>query len=72
MIEGMDYWVRYVPLPFTVHGMTVQDENGFYNIYINICQSAEVQRAAYDHEMEHILRDDFSRVHMPLESIENI
>lgn len=72
MIEGMDYCVRYVDLPRKVHGMTVLDENGFYNVYINRLLSKEMQRDAYDHELEHIRRDDFSKQDLPLEAVENI
>ncbi|MBP3796465.1 MAG: hypothetical protein J6I46_01645 [Ruminococcus sp.] len=72
IIQGMDYWVRYVSLPLKVHGMTVQDEDGFYNVYINSDQSEEVQRAAYDHELEHIKRHDFDRTDLPLEAVENM
>jgi len=72
VIEGMDFCVRYVDLPRKVHGMTVLDENGFYNVYINCLLSREMQRDAYDHELEHIRRDDFSKQDLPLEMVENI
>lgn len=72
MIEGMDYIVRYVSLPMHVHGMTVMDENGFYNVYINSDQSEEIQRAAYEHELKHLERDDFSKRDIPLELVEAI
>lgn len=72
MLEGMDYIVRYVSLPMRVHGMTVQDENGFYNIYINRDQSEDIQRAAYEHELKHLEHNDFSRVNTPLELVEAI
>ena len=72
IIKGMDYWVRYVSLPLKVHGITVQDEDGFYNIYINRDQSEEIQREAYDHEIEHIMRRDFDRSDLPLEIVENM
>jgi hypothetical protein len=72
LIEGMDYYVRYVALPRKVHGMTVLDENGFHNVYINSLLSREEQRAAYDHELEHIRGDDFSKTDLPLEQVENI
>ena len=72
MIEGMDYIVRYVSLPRNVHGMTVMDENGFYNVYINSDQSDEIQRAAYDHELKHLERNDFSKCDIPLELVEAI
>lgn len=72
MIEGMDYIVRYVSLPMHVHGMTVMDENGFYNVYINSDQSDEIQRAAYEHELKHLERNDFSKCDIPLELVEAI
>jgi hypothetical protein len=52
--------------------MTVLDENGFHNVYINSLLSREEQRAAYDHELEHIRGDDFSKTDLPLEQVENI
>lgn len=55
-----------------VHGMTVRDENGFHNVYINSLLSGEEQRAAYDYKLEHIRRDDFSKTDLPLEKVENI
>ena len=55
-----------------IHGMTVQDENGFYNVYINSDQSEDVQRAAYEHELEHLKRNDFSKLDTPLELVEAI
>lgn len=72
MIEGMDYIVRYVSLPMRIHGMTVQDENGFYNIYINSEQSSAVQLDALRHELEHIRRKDFDKINTPIELIEAI
>lgn len=69
-LPGMDYWVRYVPLPYSIHGMTVQDEDGFYNVYINSRQSREVQRKAYYHELEHIRQKDFDKTDVLLNNIE--
>ena len=72
MLEGMDYCVRYVALPLRVHGLTVVDENGFYNIYINCDQSTDVQLDALRHELEHIKRNDFAKTNTPIEFIEAI
>lgn len=72
MLEGMDFVVRFVPLPLRVHGLTVLDENGLYNVYINSNQTEDIQRAAYEHELEHIRRGDFSHPEKPLDLIEAI
>lgn len=50
--------------------MTVQDINGFYNVYINSRLSFEEQRKALKHELEHIRRHDFDNEDMPLEMVE--
>ena len=55
----MDYCVRFIDLPLTTKGMTVEDSNGFFNIYINENLSAEHQQKALEHEMMHINSGDF-------------
>lgn len=59
MIGEEEYAVRYVELPYKVEGMTVCDEDGFYNIYINSLLPPEVQSEALKHEMTHIEENDF-------------
>ena len=51
--------------------MTVLDESGFFNIYVNSRLSICKQSKAIDHELEHIFRDDFFR-DASLEEIEII
>lgn len=55
----LDYCVRFIDLPLTTKGVTVEDANGFFNIYINENLSVEQQQAALEHEMTHIRRGDF-------------
>lgn len=64
-----DYWIRYVNLPCTVKGITIQDSTGFYNIYINSLLSSEEQEKALKHELKHILAQDFD-CEKPLELVE--
>lgn len=52
--------VRVAALPSTVRGVTVPDEDGNYNVYLNQRLSYETQRRAYLHEIEHITEDDFN------------
>lgn len=56
---NLDYCVRFIDLPLTTKGMTVEDSNGFFNIYINQNLSVEQQQKALEHEMMHINRGDF-------------
>ena len=62
-------------LPVTVRGLTAYyyDEDGmpYYTIFINAGLSAEMQCAAYDHEIQHIDHGDFHLM-MPVEDIEAV
>ena len=51
-----DIHVRLLKLPSTVYGVTVRDENGDFNVYINSNLSASAQDRALKHEMKHIKR----------------
>lgn len=49
-----DVFIRYIDLPTTVNAVTVPDEDGNYNVYINDRLSYEAQQEAYEHELYHI------------------
>jgi len=52
--------------------MTVQDVEGFYNIYVNTHCCYEEQQKAIKHELIHISRGDFDSTDLTLEEVENI
>ena len=54
-----EVYVRLVRLPSTICGVTVKDENGDFNVYINSNLSTSAQNRALEHEMKHIERGDF-------------
>ena len=54
-----EVYVILVRLPSTIYGVTVKDENGDYNVYINSNLSVSAQNRALEHEMKHIERGDF-------------
>lgn len=54
-----DYLVRIIDLPHSVNGLIALDEEGFHNIYINAHLSAEGQRKALKHELDHLAHNDF-------------
>ena len=68
----LNYCIRYINLPCSVHGITIDDGKGFYNIYINADIGYYEQRKAVQHELIHIGRDDFYRTDLPLCEVENM
>lgn len=67
----LEYCIRYINLPCAVNGVTVMDEEGFFNIYINARLDYYQQRKAIRHEFTHIVRGDFFREDK-LEKIESM
>lgn len=53
-------YLRYIALPPTVKGLTVQDESGDYNVYVNARLTYEANRQTLQHEIKHIAGNDFS------------
>ena len=70
MNDYNEYKIRYIALPYTIKGVTVMDNGGYYNIYINSRLSWEDQKKAVRHELEHIQRDDFDNTFASLEEVE--
>ena len=50
---------RLIDLPSKINAVTVVDENGDYNIYINAKLSHEAQKASFQHECRHINKNHF-------------
>ena len=46
-------------MPPRVNAVTVIDENGDFNVYVNSRLSVEEQQKAYKHECRHIKKDHF-------------
>lgn len=55
----MEYCIRYIDMPSVTKGMTIEDADGFFNIYINASLSAAEQEEAIRHEIRHLERNDF-------------
>ena len=56
--ESGEYKIRLVALPESIEGLTVLDNDGFANVYINSCLSYENRERVAWHELQHIIRDD--------------
>lgn len=57
-------FLRLVEFPDRVRAAVVLDENGDYNIYVNVKLSRDEQLRAYEHERSHIKSDHF-RLYIP-------
>lgn len=56
-----EYYIRYIDMPSRTKGLTVEDADGFYSIYINAKISTYEQKEAIKHELTHIERNDFDK-----------
>ena len=54
----IDYFVRFIPLPWAVRGFVTPNDDDTYSIYINSLLPEEIQRAALEHELRHIQNGD--------------
>ena len=66
-----DIFVRLKDLPYGMNAVTILDEDGHYNVYVNARLSYDGQLQAQRHEMVHIQRDDFYNS-LSIEEAENI
>lgn len=65
-----DYFVRLVELPRTVNGVTLPNDDGTFDIYLNAALTEDEQKTALEHEIEHIIQDHFYNDVKPLRQIE--
>ena len=59
MLTEGDFHVYMIPMYGDVEGCVTMDENCFYSIYINSNLSVEKQRKVLEHELRHIINNDF-------------
>lgn len=57
-----EFILRIVDLPPKVNAVTVLDENGDFNVYVNSSLSDDAKKDAFDHETRHIKRKHFFSV----------
>lgn len=65
-----DYFVRYAPFPPSIEGVTLPNEDGSFDIYINAALSPERQADRLQHELRHIQADHFYRDTAPVAACE--
>lgn len=52
-------FIRPISLPGSVRAVTLPNDDGSFDIYVNISLPDELQRKAIDHELLHIRKNHF-------------
>lgn len=65
----IDYFVRHVPLPRKVEGVSVPNDDGTFDIYINSNLPPERFDAVLAHELRHLEAEHFY-LDMPISAME--
>lgn len=52
-------FVRLVTFPVSVRAVTIPNDDGTFDIYINDVLPEELRQAALEHELKHIRKDHF-------------
>lgn len=64
------FFLRYTHLPISVEGITVPNDDGTFDIYINSHLTEAHRAEALAHELEHIRKDHFYNDILPIELLE--
>ncbi len=54
-----DIFIRFIDLPISVEGVTVPNDDGTFDIYINQNLCPARQEQVKNHELNHILKNHF-------------
>ena len=65
----IDYYLRLVDLPRSVEGVSVPNNDGSYDIYINALLSPARRQEILEHELNHIRQEHFY-LDMPISLME--
>ena len=69
MLEGFDYFIYYRELPKGIYACVATNPDGTYTIWLDPRRSYDQLRDDFDHEMLHIIRNDFYNG-LPIQRIE--
>ena len=65
-----NYFVRYIEFPSKVEGVTIPNDDGTFDIYINSVFCKAKQQAILDNELCHIRENHFYNDILPIRQIE--
>lgn len=58
LIEGADYFIRYMQMPPKIYACVVGNSDGTFSIFLDPRRSRDQQLDDYIHEYAHLLFDD--------------
>lgn len=59
LLEGFDYFIYMMPMPKGIYACVVTNPDGTYSVYLDPRRSWDQLVADLDHELDHIIREDF-------------
>ncbi len=65
-----DCFVRTIKLPGSVRGITIPNDDGTFNVFINSSLSSECSSDTLKHELNHIKKDHFYDDTKTIEAVE--
>ena len=68
-VQGIDYYVYYQIMPPGIYACVATNPDGTYTIWLDPRRTPEQLRGDLDHELRHIIRDDFYN-DLPIQIIE--
>lgn len=60
-IEGVDYFVYFVPMHGSIGGYVTPNLDGTFSVYLNERLSREKNMKTMRHEYQHMVNDDFAK-----------
>ena len=68
-LEGFDYFIYYRELPQGIFARVATNPDGTYSVYLDPRRSYDQLRADFDHEVRHIINNDFYNG-LPIQKVE--
>ena len=65
-----EYFVRYISFPAKIEGVTIPNDDGTFDIYINANFSIKKKKEILEHELCHINENHFYNDILPINLIE--
>lgn len=60
-VQGVDYFVYFMPMHGSIGGFVTPNPDGTFSVYLNSRLSRERNVKSLEHEINHIVADDFSK-----------
>lgn len=58
-LEGADYFIYYMKMPPKIYAFVMLNSDATYSVFLDPSRSFEQLLDDYEHELWHIIRDDF-------------